>query len=135
MLKAVLWEGDIILLLLIILLFLLSLLLLQGNITLPDTSAWAEVSEDYWWARGRLAGGGMLSITFTPPECGCLTLRYVTLLVHLYLHLLPRLSFYLSLLSLSLSLIPLLSLSLFQHLLRPACGEPDAGGGSSSLPR
>lgn len=38
------------------------------------SSSWDEISKDFWWARGRLVGGGVLALTFTPPECGCLTL-------------------------------------------------------------
>ncbi|KAK4313592.1 hypothetical protein Pmani_015071 [Petrolisthes manimaculis] len=37
-------------------------------------SEWVEVSGEYWWASGRLAGGGLLSLALTPPDCGCLTL-------------------------------------------------------------
>ncbi|XP_042857990.1 uncharacterized protein LOC122244207 [Penaeus japonicus] len=38
------------------------------------TSSWDDFSDDFWWAKGTLGGGGMLALTFTPPECGCLTL-------------------------------------------------------------
>ncbi|KAK3866856.1 hypothetical protein Pcinc_027634 [Petrolisthes cinctipes] len=37
-------------------------------------SEWVEVSGEYWWSSGRLAGGGLLSLALTPPDCGCLTL-------------------------------------------------------------
>ncbi|XP_047480821.1 trichohyalin-like [Penaeus chinensis] len=42
--------------------------------TANSTSSWEEFSEDFWWAKGSLDGGSMLGLTFTPPECGCLTL-------------------------------------------------------------
>ncbi|XP_063589427.1 golgin subfamily A member 6-like protein 24 isoform X2 [Penaeus indicus] len=42
--------------------------------TANSTSSWDEFSEDFWWAKGSLEGGSMLGLTFTPPECGCLTL-------------------------------------------------------------
>ncbi|KAG7163808.1 putative golgin subfamily A member 6-like 4, partial [Homarus americanus] len=38
------------------------------------SSSWDEISEDFWWVEGKLVGGGILSLTFTPPVCGCLTL-------------------------------------------------------------
>lgn len=39
-----------------------------------SNSTWEEVSQDFWWAKGNLSGGGVLGLSFTPPECGCLFL-------------------------------------------------------------
>ncbi|XP_068228439.1 uncharacterized protein [Palaemon carinicauda] len=38
-------------------------------------SEWIEHSKDLSWAMGQLAGGGLLTLIFTPPECGCLILK------------------------------------------------------------
>ncbi|XP_045120735.1 uncharacterized protein LOC123510042 isoform X2 [Portunus trituberculatus] len=46
----------------------------QEENTNATDSGWIAVSEQYWWASGHLTGGTILSITFTPPECGCLAL-------------------------------------------------------------
>ncbi|XP_063877811.1 uncharacterized protein LOC135109897 isoform X1 [Scylla paramamosain] len=46
----------------------------QEGTTNSTDSGWIAVSDQYWWASGQLTGGSMLSITFTPPECGCLAL-------------------------------------------------------------
>ncbi|XP_053652988.1 glutamic acid-rich protein isoform X1 [Cherax quadricarinatus] len=40
----------------------------------PSLSSWEKISDDFWWVQGRLVGGGVLALTFTPPECGCLTM-------------------------------------------------------------
>ncbi|KAK7070426.1 hypothetical protein SK128_012068 [Halocaridina rubra] len=40
-----------------------------------ESSSWEELSQNLWWASGKLEGGGIVSLTFTPPECGCVMLK------------------------------------------------------------